>query len=105
MTPSTTPKNRSESPTSGEAPVTTRNPPEVSGANLTRIIDGFCKQSNLNARVHYFLRLAEWTRSGSRSSSFSERIERLNELLSLLEEDAELRAQFQQAFHAMLGET
>src|ERR1700746_1372609 len=70
MTPATTPKDRSEFPASGEAPVTTRNRPEVAETNLTRIIDGFCKQSNLNARVHYFLILAEWTRSGSRSSSF-----------------------------------
>jgi hypothetical protein len=90
----------SESPPLGTSPPDTGNRPEISRTNLIRILSEFCA-SNLNARVHYFVKLVEWTRSESRSSSISERIKRLSELLSLLEDDAELRAQFQNAFHAM----
>jgi hypothetical protein len=94
-----------ESPLLGTSPPDTGNRPETSRTNLVRILSGFCEQSTLKARVHYFVRLVEWTRSGSRSSPALEQIRRRNELLSLLEEDAALRAQFQRAFHAMLGET
>src|ERR1700758_1669014 len=94
-----------EAPPLGTSPPDTGNRPETSRTNLVRILSEFCEQSNLNARVHYFVKLVEWTRSESRSSSISERIKRLSELLSLLEDDAALRAQFQKAFHAMLGKT
>ena len=93
-----------ESPLLGTSPPDTGNRPETSRTNLVRILSGFCEQSTLKARVHYFVRLVEWTRSGSRSPAL-EQIRRRSELLSLLEEDAALRAQFQSAFHAMLGET
>jgi site-specific recombinase len=95
----------SESPPLGTSPPDIENRPDTSRTNLVRILSEFCAQSNLNARIHHFVKLVEWTRSETKSSSVSEQIERLNELLSLLEEDAELRAQFQKAFHAMLGET
>jgi site-specific recombinase len=95
----------SESPPLGTSPPDIENRPDVSRTNLVGILSDFCAQSNLNARVHYFVKLVEWTRSGNKSSSISERIRRLSELLSLLEDDAALRAQFQKAFHAMLGET
>jgi hypothetical protein len=85
-------KYLSESPPSGAVPPDTGNPPEISRTNLVRILNEYCEQPNLNARVHYFVKLAEWTRYGSRSSSVSEQIERLNELLSLLEDHAALRA-------------
>ena len=95
----------SESSPLGTSPPDTENRPDVSGTNLARILSEFCAQSNLNARIHHFVKLVEWTRAESKSSSISERIKRRNELLSLLEDNAALRAQFQKAFHAMLGET
>src|SRR5579863_8724256 len=95
----------SESPPLGTSPPDIEDRPDASGSNLIRILSDFCAQSNLSARVRHFVRLVEWTRSGNKSSSIPERIKRLSELLSLLEDDTELRAQFQKAFHAMLGET
>jgi site-specific recombinase len=94
----------SESPPLGTSPPDTEDRPDASRTNLVRILGLFCAQSNLNGRVHYFVKLVEWTRSESESSSISERIRRRNELLSLLEENGALRAQFQGAFHAMLRE-
>ena len=95
----------SESPPPGTSPPDIEDRPDVSRTKLIRILSEFCAQSNLNARVHYFVKLVEWTRSESKSSSIAQRIKRRNELLSLLEENGALRTQFQEAFHAMLRET
>jgi site-specific recombinase len=85
-------------------PLTT-NTLEAERTQLRRILQGFCAESSLNGRLHSFSRLAAWTRFDGKSTSVAERIERLNELLSLLEGDLDLRVPFQKAFHAMLGET
>src|SRR5580704_8062531 len=74
-------------------------------AQLRGILQGFCTESSLNGRLHSFSRLATWSRFDGKSASAAERIGRINELLSLLEGDVELRVPFQKAFHAMLGET
>ena len=78
---------------------------EAFGTRLPWILEEFFRQSNLNSRLHHFSRIIDWIRAEGESSSVSERTERLNELLSLLEADAALRLRFQNAFHAMLGET
>jgi hypothetical protein len=92
-----------ESPLLGTSPPNTGNRPETSRTNLVRILSGFCEQSTLKARVHYFVRLVEWTRSGSRSSPALEQLRRRNELLSLLEEDAALRHGFKGLFTQCWG--
>jgi site-specific recombinase len=74
-------------------------------ARLRWILEHFSQQSNLHARLHYFSILADWTRFEGKTTSIPERIGRLNDLLSLLEEDSDLRARFQKGFHAMLEET
>lgn len=95
----------SESPPIGTSPPDAEDHPDASRTNLVRVVSEFCAQSNLNARIHYFVKLVEWTRSESKPSSIAQRIKRRNELLSLLEENGALRAQFQETFHAMLRET
>jgi site-specific recombinase len=86
------------------SPHTGKNPHGISGGSLPRILERFCSQSNQSGRVHYFVELVNWTRSGNKSSSASDGPQRLKELLLFLEENAPLRAEFQIAFHAMLGE-
>jgi site-specific recombinase len=78
---------------------------EASATRIGWIIEEFSRQSNLRARLQHFSGLVDWIRAEGKSSSVSERTERSNELLSLLEGDAALRVRFQGAFHAMLGET
>jgi len=78
---------------------------EAEGLQLRRILQEFCAESSLNGRLHSFSRLVNWTRFDGKTTSASERIGRLNELLSLLEAEVHLRVLFQTAFHAMLGET
>ena len=78
---------------------------EAERAQLRAILQEFCAQSSLNGRLLSFSRLAAWTRSNGKATSVAERIRRLNELLSLLEGDVDLRVPFQKVFHAMLGET
>jgi len=51
-----------------------------------------------------FCQTVDWTRSGNKPSPASKGPEHLKELLLFLEEEAPLRAQFQNPFHAMLGE-
>jgi len=72
---------------------------------LQRILQEFSAESNLNRRLLSFSKLVDWTRSAGRLASASQRIARVNELLSLLEADVALRVPFQKAFHVMLGET
>jgi site-specific recombinase len=79
--------------------------PDSESVQLRGILQGFCAESNLNGRLHVFSRLVNWTRFDGKSTSVSERVGRLKELLSLLEGDVDLRVPFQKAFHAMLGET
>lgn len=98
-------KDSQDSPSSSLDLSPTRKRLETPGTSLPRLFDEFCQQSTLNARLHHFSRLADWIRCEGKSSSISDRTERWNELLSLLEEDAALRARFQCAFHAMLGDT
>jgi site-specific recombinase len=84
------------------------NSPPADGkpeAELRRILQGFCAESSLNGRLHAFSRLINWTRFDGKSTSVSDRIGRLQELLSLLERNADLRVPLQKAFHTMLGET
>ena len=83
----------------------TNNRLEAERTRLRRILQEFCAESNLSNRLHSFSRLVNWTRSDGKSASVSERIGRVNELLSLLEGDIALRVPFQKAFHEMLGET
>jgi len=78
---------------------------EAARTKLQRILQKFCAESSLNGRLRSFSRLVAWTRFDGRSASAAERIARLNELLSVLEGDVDLRVPFQKAFHAMLGET
>src|SRR5580700_11705003 len=72
---------------------------------LQRILQEFSAESNLNRRLLSVSKLVDWTRSAGRLASASQRIARVNELLSLLEADVALRVPFQKAFHVMLGET
>ena len=101
-------------PKEKKAPVTASSDPhssltdkrlEAERAKLWGILQEFCAQLSLDGRLHSFSRLAAWTRFDGRSASAAERIRRLNELLSLLEGDVDLRVSFQKAFHSMLGET
>jgi hypothetical protein len=78
---------------------------EAERTQLRRILQEFCTELSLNGRLHSFSRLTTWSRFDGTSASVAERIGRLNELLSLLEGDVDLRVPFQKAFHAMLGET
>jgi site-specific recombinase len=78
---------------------------EAERSQLQQILREFSAESNLARRLNSFSRLVDWTRSAGRLASASERIGRVNELLSLLEADAALRVPFQKAFHVMLGET
>ena len=78
---------------------------EAERTQLRRILQEFCTELSLNGRLHSFSRLTGWSRFDGKSASVAERIGRLNELLSLLEGDVDLRVPFQEAFHAMLGET
>lgn len=73
--------------------------------DLIQLLHDFGGQTNPNVRVLFFVRLIQWMRSGSLSSSTYGSLHRLEELLSLLEGDAPQRASFQRAFHAMLGGT
>jgi site-specific recombinase len=97
-------KDSPDSPSSSldSSPVSKRL--EASGTRLPRILEEFCQQSTLNARLQHFSRLVEWIRSENKSSLISARIKRLEDVLSLLEEDAALRAKFQNIFHLMLGD-
>jgi site-specific recombinase len=72
---------------------------------LPQLLQEFSAQSNLDRRLYSFSRLVDWCRSAGRLASASERIGRVNELLSVLEADAALRIPFQKAFHEMLGDT
>jgi site-specific recombinase len=72
---------------------------------LQQLLQEFSAQSNLDRRLYSFSRLVDWCRSAGRLASASERIGRVNELLSVLEADAALRIPFQKAFHEMLGDT
>jgi site-specific recombinase len=83
----------------------TNNKLETEKTKLEQILREFSAESNLNRRLNSFSRLVDWTRSAGKSASVSERIARVNELLSLLEADVALRVPFQKAFHVMLGET
>ena len=94
----------SKSSSSEASPPTGKNLQRISGGSLPRILERFCRQSNQNGRVHYFIELVDWSRSGNKSSAASEGPQRLKELLSFLEADAPLRVKFQITFHAMLGE-
>jgi len=94
----------SKSPSSKASPPTGKNPQSISRGSLPLILERFCSQSNQSGRVHYFIELVDWSRSGNESSSGSEEPQRLKELLLSLEEDAPLRVKFQIAFHGMLGE-
>jgi site-specific recombinase len=94
----------SESSSSSPSSPTGKNQDGISGRSLPRILERFCSQSNLSGRVRYFVKLVDWTRSGNKSRSASKGTERLKELLLLLEHDAPLRAQFRNAFLAMLGD-
>jgi site-specific recombinase len=78
---------------------------EAEIAQLRGILQGFCAESSLKGRLHSFSRLTVWTRFDGKAASASERIGRINELLSLLEGDVDLRVPFQKTFHAMLDET
>jgi site-specific recombinase len=78
---------------------------EADRTQLRRILQEFRADSDLNRRLNAFSTLVNWTRSAGRSASASQRIGRVNELLSLLEADVALRVPFQKAFHVMLGET
>jgi site-specific recombinase len=78
---------------------------KTSVARLRWILENFSQQSSLHARLHYFSILADWIRFEGRTASIPERIGRLNDLLSMLEEDSDLRSRFQKSFHGMLGET
>src|ERR1035438_8909451 len=78
---------------------------EVERTQLRRILQEFCAESTLNGRLYSFSRLVNCTRSNGKLASVSLRIERVNDFLFLLEADMNLRARFQEAFHAMLGET
>jgi site-specific recombinase len=73
--------------------------------HLQQLLQEFAAESNLNRRLNSFSRLVDWTRSAGRLASVSERIGRVDELLSLLEADVALRVPFQKAFHDMLGDT
>src|SRR5450432_2420850 len=97
--------NTSDSGSSSQDSPSARKRGEASRARLPSILKEFCQASNLNARLLHFSKLVNWIRSGDRSASISLRIDRLNDLLTLLEMESDLRAQFQNAFHAMLGET
>ena len=83
----------------------TDNGLEAERTQLQRILQEFCAESSLSGRLRSFSRLAAWSRFDGKSAPVAERIGRLNELLSLLEGDVDLRIPFQNAFHAMLGET
>jgi hypothetical protein len=72
-----------------------------SGAKVVQLLDSFCEQTDPSTRVLCFVKLVRWIRSGKGSSAASERVDRLNDVLSLLEEDAALKTRFQQTFHAM----
>jgi site-specific recombinase len=73
--------------------------------HLQQLLQEFSAESNLNRRLNSFSRLVDWTRSAGHLASVSERIGRVDELLSLLEADVALRVPFQKAFHDMLGDT
>jgi len=68
---------------------------EAGRAQLRGILQEFCAQLSLNGRLHSFSRLAAWTRFDGKTTSVAERNRRLNELLSLLEGDVDLRVAFQ----------
>jgi site-specific recombinase len=97
-------KNSKESSPSSLDPSPTRKELESSASNLLQLLEEFCKQSTLNARLYHFSRIVEWVRSANKSSSGSARTKNLKDALTLLEEDAPLRARFQKTFHALLGE-
>jgi site-specific recombinase len=78
---------------------------EESKNRLLPILREFCVETSLGGRFHSFSRLVSWTRSDGESVPVSKRIGRVNELLSLLEGDAEIRLPFQESFQAMLGQT
>ena len=81
----------------------TRLPGE--STQLQHLLQEFSAQSNLDRRLNSFSRLVDWSRASGRLTSASERIGRVNELLSVLESDVALRVPFQKAFHEMLGDT
>jgi len=98
-------KKASESLTSSPESPAASNRAEAERNQLWRILQEFCAALNLSSRLHSFSRLVDWKRSAGRLASASERIGRVNELLSLLEADVTLRVPFQRAFHEMLGDT
>jgi site-specific recombinase len=83
----------------------TNNKLETARTQLEQLLQEFSAQSCLERRLFSFSRLVNWSRSAGRSASVSERIGRVNELLSLLEADVALRVRFQKAFQGMLGDT
>lgn len=78
---------------------------ETDRARLQKILQEFCEESTLKGRFHAFSRIVNWTRSDGHPASRSEGIERVKELLSLLEQDDGISVPFRKAFHKMLGET